>query len=120
MKVLRKTEGRILLDRVRSEGIRRICKRRKAEWYDNISRMTEHRTVRIARDPIGRRSIYTSYNLNLLAKGPHDSWKVSFVTSVSFLAVRFPENRKPLLPPPLPSVEVRCFPFICLIHEDVT
>jgi hypothetical protein len=68
MNVLRKTAGRTLLGRVRSEDIRRICKvkeinscvkRRKNEWNDHISRMTEYRTVRIARDkyPIGRRNI---------------------------------------------------------------
>lgn len=68
MKVLRKIAGKTLLDRERSDNIRKMCGveevnewilRRKHEWNAHIDRMDHERMVRIARDksPTGRRSI---------------------------------------------------------------
>lgn len=68
MKIVRRIAGRTLLDRERSEDIRRACHienvnewvlGRKTEWNDHITRMAEDRLVRVARDksPSGRRSI---------------------------------------------------------------
>lgn len=67
MRVLRRMTGKTLLDRERSESIRRTCNvesvnewtlNRKKEWNEHISRMDDRRMVRIARDksPLGRRS----------------------------------------------------------------
>ncbi|XP_057666772.1 uncharacterized protein LOC130900278 [Diorhabda carinulata] len=66
MKVLRRIARKTLLDRERSENIRK-CKiydvnewvlSRKKEWNEHISRMDNNRLVKIARDksPLGRRS----------------------------------------------------------------
>ena len=68
MKVLRKIAGKTLLDRERSDNIKRTSKveninewilGRKHEWNAHISRMDQERIVRIARDksPAGRRSM---------------------------------------------------------------
>lgn len=68
MKILRKIAGKTLLDRERSDNIRRTCRvdnitdwvlGRKMEWNGHISRMDQQRVVRIARDesPIGKRSL---------------------------------------------------------------
>ncbi|XP_057652719.1 uncharacterized protein LOC130891773 [Diorhabda carinulata] len=68
MKVLRKITGKTLLDRERSDDIRQKCRveninewvlSRKREWDEHISRMSEERIVKIARDnsPLGRRSM---------------------------------------------------------------
>lgn len=68
MRVLRRIAGKTLLDRERSEDIRKTCivenvnhwvLGRKREWNAHIGRMDENRMVRIARDksPLGRRSL---------------------------------------------------------------
>ncbi|XP_056629880.1 uncharacterized protein LOC130440644 [Diorhabda sublineata] len=68
MKVLRKITGKTLLDRERIDDIRQKCRvenindwilSRKCEWNEHISRMSEERIVRIARENslLGRRSM---------------------------------------------------------------
>ncbi|XP_030765794.1 uncharacterized protein LOC115889857 [Sitophilus oryzae] len=67
MKILRKITSKTLLDRERSNNIRKTCKvdninewvlSRSREWNEHISRMDEGRIVRSARDksPLGRRN----------------------------------------------------------------
>ncbi|XP_057671965.1 uncharacterized protein LOC130903732 [Diorhabda carinulata] len=67
IKVLRRIAGKTLLDRERSENIRRFCEiddvnewvlSRKKDWNEHISRMDNNRVVKTARDkfPLSRRS----------------------------------------------------------------
>ncbi|XP_056629875.1 uncharacterized protein LOC130440639 [Diorhabda sublineata] len=68
IKVLHRIAGKTLLDRERSENIRRLCKidhvnewvlsRKEREWNEHISCMDNNRLVKITRNksPLGRKS----------------------------------------------------------------
>jgi hypothetical protein len=67
MKALRKIVGKARLDHVTNQDIRQQCEiqpigewilKRREEWDNHVSRMTEDRIVRVARDniPKGRSS----------------------------------------------------------------
>ena len=58
MKVVRKTVGKIKIDRIRSQQIRESCgiqpinERRRREWDEHVTRMDAERLVKISRDNI--------------------------------------------------------------------
>ena len=67
MKIARRTAGKTLTDRERSDNIRQICGvdqindwvlERNKKWNEHIDRVTEERIVKITRDklPAGRRN----------------------------------------------------------------